>query len=82
MILSKWLYYSLAHKDIVRFINGSTRGKLCSSELERITIYVPSIEKQRVLCVDIEQNEKALELVKSQLNISQQIKQELIDKVF
>ena len=81
-ILSKWLYYSLAHKDIVRFINGSTRGKLCSSELERITLYVPSLEKQRDLCMGIEQNEKALELVKCQLNISQQIKQELINKVF
>ena len=82
VILSKWLYYSLAHKDIVKYINGSTRGKLCSSELSRISLYVPTLEQQRKICTNIERKERALLIIQKQIDLSQQIKQELINKVY
>ena len=82
IILSKWLYYSLAHKDTVKYINGSTRGKLCSSELSRISLYVPTLEQQRNLCTDIERKEQTILIIQKQIALSQQIKQELINKVF
>jgi type I restriction enzyme S subunit len=82
IVISKWLYYSLAHKDIVKYINGSTRGKLCSSELSRIFLYVPTLEQQQNICIDIEQKEIILLRLQNQISFSQQLKQELINKIF
>ena len=67
IILSRWLYYSLAHKDIVKYINGSTRGKLCSSELSRISLYVPTLGQQRNLCTNIERKEQTILIIQKQI---------------
>lgn len=82
IVISKWLYYSLAHKDIVKYINGSTRGKLCSSELSRIFLYVPTLEQQQNICINIEQKEIILLRLQKQISFSQQLKQELINKIY
>lgn len=37
-----YIFYSLVHKDILRFIKGGTRSKLNKSELERIEIELPA----------------------------------------
>lgn len=39
---NKWLFYSLVHKNIMKFIVGGTRSKLNQADLKRINIPVPS----------------------------------------
>ena len=45
-----YIFYSLVHKNIVRFIAGGTRSKLNKSELIKIPIYCPQnpIEQQKI----------------------------------
>ena len=45
-----YIFYSLVHKNIVRFIAGGTRSKLNKSELIKIPIYCPqnSLEQQKI----------------------------------
>ena len=42
----KWIYYSLVHKNILPWINGTTRSKLNQSELKQITIPLPLLKEQ------------------------------------
>jgi len=42
-ILDKWVFYSLVHKNILKFINGGTRAKLNQSDLKEIEIIIPPL---------------------------------------
>jgi len=42
----KWLFYSLVHKDITKYIVGTTRVKLNKGALSKIKIYVPDVSEQ------------------------------------
>ena len=44
-ILLKWVFYSLVHKNITQYINGSTRTKLNQSDLQQISILIPPLDK-------------------------------------
>ena len=46
-ILLKWIFYSLVHKNITRYINGSTRTKLNQSDLQQISILIPPLQEQQ-----------------------------------
>ena len=43
----KLVFYSLIHKNITPYINGSTRTKLNQSDLRQISILIPSINEQQ-----------------------------------
>lgn len=66
---NKWVYYSLVHKNILKYINGGTRAKLNQSDLRKIEIPFPPVEEQnRVTAIftsiDEVINEKKQELIK------------------
>ena len=44
--LNKWVYYSLVHKNILKFINGGTRAKLNQSDLREIQIPLPPLRNK------------------------------------
>lgn len=44
--LDKWIFYSLVHKNILKFINGGTRAKLNQSDLREIQISLPPLDEQ------------------------------------
>jgi type I restriction enzyme S subunit len=41
-----YIFYSLVHKDILKFIKGGTRSKLNKGELEKIEIEFPATKKE------------------------------------
>jgi len=45
-----FLFYSLVHKNIMRYLNGGTRSKLNKSEMLQIEIYAPknSLEQEKI----------------------------------
>lgn len=43
----KWIFYSLVHKNILPWINGSTRTKLNQLDLKQIQILIPPISEQQ-----------------------------------
>ena len=44
---NKWIYYSLVHKNILKYINGGTRSKLNQSDLRDIGILLPTLPVNR-----------------------------------
>lgn len=42
-----WLCYSIAHQDVLQFVNGATRLKLTQKDLVRIPIPLPPLPEQR-----------------------------------
>ena len=48
----KWIFYSLIHKNIIPYINGSTRAKLNQYDLKQIKIFIPPpLEQQKIASI-------------------------------
>mgnify|MGYP004688747557 CR=1 FL=1 len=43
---NKYIYYTLVHKDIRKYINGTSRAKLNQEDMWQIKILAPDIEAQ------------------------------------
>ena len=43
---TRWIFYSLVHKDITNIVQGGTRAKLNQKDLRGITIAFPKLEEQ------------------------------------
>lgn len=71
---SKYLYYQLVHKDIRKYINGSSRSKLNKESMLRIEVKVPkSMEEQKKIAdflskfdLKLEKEELYLQYLKKQ----------------
>ncbi len=50
---TKFLFYTLEHKDIRAFINGTTRSKLTQSDMLSILIDIPCTEKEQAAIANI-----------------------------
>ena len=44
---TKFIYYALVHKDIRKYINGSSRAKLNQEDMWQIKIYTPCFDDQK-----------------------------------
>jgi type I restriction enzyme, S subunit len=64
-----FVYYSLVHKDIRKYINGSTRGKLTQSDMLAIELILPdSIEEQKAISHILMKIDLNIELLERELN--------------
>jgi type I restriction enzyme, S subunit len=77
-----WLYYSLVHKNVLKYVIGTTRVKLNKGELENIQIWVPEEDKQNELISEIKRFEKIRTESKNQINNSEQLQKSLINEIF
>lgn len=77
-----WLYYSLIHKNITKYIIGTTRLKLNKSELERIEIWVPEKQTQNKLEKEITRVYQAIKISDSKIHSSEQLLRSLIHQIF
>lgn len=78
----KWLFYCLVHKDITKYIVGTTRVKLNQGALSKIRIYVPDIPEQDRLIVQIDSIFEAEKNVQNQISASEQIRKQIINQIF
>lgn len=63
-----FVYYSLVHKDIRKYINGSTRGKLTQSDMLAIELILPdSIEEQKAISHILMKIDLNIELLEKEL---------------
>ena len=82
IISSEWLLYSLAHKNIIKFIIGTTRLKLNKSELENIMIWVPSYKIMEFLTEEIAKINLSKKNSIEKLNLSKKLQTILINQIF
>ena len=81
-INNDWLYYSLVHKNVVKYVIGTTRVKLNKSELENIHIWCPDKEKQRLIITEIKRIEKIRAESVNQIHYATQLQKSLINEIF
>jgi len=82
VITTDFLFYSLVHKDIRRYIVGGGRAKLNKSDLLSIRIILPSLEEQSKIVNFLFSIDNKIEQVGEQLGESKQFKKALLQQMF
>ena len=78
----KWLFYCLVHKDITKYIVGTTRVKLNKGSLSKVKIYVPRLQEQDRLIEQIDSIFNAEKEIESQINALQKVRKEITNQIF
>lgn len=78
----KWLFYSLVHKDITKYIVGTTRVKLNKGSLSNIEIYCPSLKKQDELIAKIDSIYASEANIVKQMKTTIEINKQIINQIF
>ena len=80
---NKFIFYSIEHKDIRSYINGSTRGKLTKSDMWNIKIGVPSsIREQQKIASFFTTLDQKIELNERKLEVLEKLKKGMMQKIF
>tara|TARA_Y100001954_G_C15828199_1_gene613330 strand:- start:6213 stop:7325 length:1113 start_codon:yes stop_codon:yes gene_type:complete len=82
MTSTDWLFYSLVHKNILKYIIGSTRLKLNKSELERIPIWNPSDDIKDSLLKVMNQLFNTRKKQQKKIIHSQNLQKSIINQIF
>ncbi|MCR5555389.1 MAG: restriction endonuclease subunit S [Bacteroidales bacterium] len=69
-------------KTVIEQSSGTTRQRISRSNLEKMSIPLPSNKIQDSIAESITQTEDIILTLQKQIEVSQQIKQELIDKIY
>lgn len=65
---SEFIFYLLEHKDIRKYINGTTRSKLTKEDMQGILLYYPTDKKEQIAIADILSTaDKEIELLKKDI---------------
>lgn len=77
---TKWLYYSLLHRDLTYHLTrqGATRFKLSKASLECIPIIFPPPEEQEKLTITLDSITQSITALSNKINKLQVLKQSLI----
>lgn len=81
-IFSKFLYFSLVHKNILGYVNSGTRSKLNKSDMLLIKIRLPSKPEQFKIMELLTSIEKKVEIVDIQLGSMRTFKKGLLQQMF
>jgi len=82
IITTDFLFYSLVHKDIRRYIVGGSRVKLNKSDLLSIKTILPPLEEQTKIAAFLTEVDNKIEQVSEQLDKSKQFKKALLQQMF
>ena len=82
IIATDFLFYSLVHKDIRRYIVGGSRAKLNKSDLLSIKTILPPLEEQAKIASFLSSIDNKIEQVGKQLVESKQFKKALLQQMF
>ena len=78
----KFLFYSLVHKDIRNFINGTSRSKLNKSSLLNISIDLPTLKEQQKIATFLTSIDDKILIVEKSLKELKTYKKGLLQKMF
>jgi len=81
-ITTDFLFYSLVHKDIRRFIVGGSRAKLNKSDLMSITLFKPRIQEQQKIAEFLTGIDDKINAVANQIDKAVEFKKGLLQKMF
>jgi type I restriction enzyme S subunit len=79
--LDKWIFYSLVHKNILKFINGGTRAKLNQSDLREIQIYLPPLPEQKKIASILTSVDEVIENTQKQIDKLQDLKKATMNEL-
>lgn len=79
---TKFLFYSLEHKDIRKYINGSTRGKLTQGDMWKILLCIPFLPEQQKIADFLTAVDKQIEIEEKRLETMKTIKKGLLQQMF
>ena len=79
--LDKWIFYSLVHKNILRFINGGTRAKLNQSDLREIQLYLPPLPEQKKIASILTSVDEVIETTQKQIDKLQDLKKATMNEL-
>jgi len=82
IIATDFLFYSLVHKDIRRYIVGGSRAKLNKSDLLSIKTILPPLEEQAKIANFLSSVDNKIEQMGKQLDESKQFKKALLQQMF
>jgi type I restriction enzyme S subunit len=80
-ILLKWIFYSLVHKNITPYINGSTRTKLNQSDLQQISILIPPLNEQKKIVIILSNMDSLIESTNKVIDNIKSLKTGLMQKL-
>ena len=78
---NKWVFYSLVHKNILKFINGGTRAKLNQSDLREIEILIPPLPEQRKIASILTSVDDVIETTQRQIDKLQDLKKATMNEL-
>ena len=81
-VLTKFLFYSLVHKDIRSFINGTSRSKLNKSDMLNIVINLPCFEEQQKIADFLSAIDTKIEKISDKLENLKEFKKGLLQQMF
>lgn len=76
--ITRFIFYSFEHKDILQFINGGTRSKLNQLELRKITINIPSLSEQKKIAEILTAVDKVIEKTAAQISKLRDLKKAMM----
>ena len=82
VVTTDFLFYSLVHKDIRKFITGGSRVKLNKSDLMSIRMTVPCIEEQQKIANFLSAIDGKIKLVSTQIDNITTFKKGLLQQMF
>lgn len=80
--ITKYIFYTLVHKDIRKYINGTSRSKLNQADMWMIQIPVPRLEEQQKIADFLSDFDTASGLAKQELEQWKEFKKGLLQQLF
>ena len=77
-----FLFHSLVHKDIRKYINGSSRAKLNKGDMLTIAMIVPNVLEQKKIADFLSAIDQKIESVSQQIAKTQTFKKGLLQQMF
>jgi len=77
----KWIFYSLVHKNILPWINESTRTKLNQSDLKQIQIHMPPLAEQQKIASILSGVDALIESTQMLIEKTETLKKGLMQKL-
>ncbi|MGE4592036.1 restriction endonuclease subunit S [Alcaligenes sp.] len=71
---TRFLHYSLVHKNILKFINGGTRAKLNQSDMREIRFLAPPLPEQQKIATILSSVDNVIEKTRAQIDKLKELK--------
>ena len=79
--LDKWIFYSLVHKNILKFINVGTRTKLNQATLKEIEVSSPPLPEQKKIASILASVDEVIESTQKQIDKLQDLKKATMNEL-